>query len=861
MQNLSIKFPYIIASLIFFIGVTVTAQWIKFEQQSQVEQLEKKFNQYSTQSFVTLQQSLNREIERLNNLTAVFKLSNPINQRDFERFAQVLMSDSNVQALEWIELVHGDERLLFENEMQAAGFDGFVIKSQESSKMVAAQPSYRYAVVKYSYPLEINRRSIGLDVFSVKPLGQALLLADITKSSIAAPPRMMVHNEDGRYVVAVYQPVYDPMNRLQGYATLVLDMSHFLTQLRNKSLLETSLGLVLSDSDSNLGPFAISGEEYLVEKPMYRVHDFYIPFAGRNWQFTTEVNLKKLPEYYSYLGKPDHNPWVTGILISMLLALVTFLILRYQTKTAESEKSLLEQEKRYHDIIDQSSEAFLLLSQSGIILDVNEEACGLLNQRKFELIDSCIADFDKKYSVDELSEILSGLEPEDKLLFESRYQPKDGECIEVEISASKFKIDDDYVICAFVRDLTERLSNRELSLSNEELHQSLEEYTEKLNEQKMAFETIFEKSADGIFISEGRHVLDCNQATVDMFGYKSKEQLLSLPNKVFAPKFQPDGESSHRKGFRMLQICLEKGHHHYEWVNKRANGEEFWTDVVLTRLEYYGRTVIHIAFRDISKRKQLEIEMKAAREEAVSANQAKSEFLAKMSHEIRTPLHGILTYAQMGEARIETLTPEKLKRYFSNIHLSGERLMTLLNDLLDSAKLESGMMSFDFDYQNIEPVIQACIDEQAILLADKKINLEVKPVDYMAYFDSNRISQVVSNLLSNAIRHTPEGLRIQISVDQMDENHIVFAIQDSGIGIAEGEFESIFDKFIQSKRISANTGGTGLGLAISREIITAHQGKIWAENWTTKNNIEGAVFRFTLPIKKQNRIENEFEQS
>jgi len=101
--------------------------------------------------------------------------------------------------------------------------------------------------------------------------------------------------------------------------------------------------------------------------------------------------------------------------------------------------------------------------------------------------------------------------------------------------------------------------------------------------------------------------------------------------------------------------------------------------------------------------------MLSAPEHAVAANKAKSEFLAKMSHDIRTPLHGILSYAQMGEARFASVPPEKLKRYFENIHASAQRLMSLLNDVLDSAKLESGLMCFDFKYQNLEPIIEACI--------------------------------------------------------------------------------------------------------------------------------------------------------
>jgi len=129
----------------------------------------------------------------------------------------------------------------------------------------------------------------------------------------------------------------------------------------------------------------------------------------------------------------------------------------------------------------------------------------------------------------------------------------------------------------------------------------------------------------------------------------------------------------------------------------------------------------------------------------------------------------------------------------------------------------------------------------------------------MASVDSNRIAQVVSNLLNNAIRYTQEGENIQISIDQIDSQSILFSIQDSGKGILPSEFESIFDKFIQSQEESQNTGGTGLGLAISKEIIETHQGRIWAENWLSNNKVQGAVFKFTLPVENSNGIHNAYE--
>ncbi|BCN93212.1 hypothetical protein THMIRHAM_09970 [Thiomicrorhabdus immobilis] len=853
LNTLSIRLIYFISIVVFSLGLLATWQWIQYSESKRVEVLDNKFNQYSVQAYVAMQNAFKREVERLNSLSAVFKLSENISQGDFERFAHVLLAnDSKVQAMEWLEVVPENNRLLFENEMSILlGVDDFKIKTQKYGQLADLNTvNEQYVVVKYVYPFEANYKAIGVDAYSIATQKMAMDLSERTQSATVTSPQTLVQTNGGSFSLILYQPVYTKKQVLKGYVALVLNIDQFLEHVRSKALIEKSLGLYIVDKANGSAPFSISGAEYSMDEALYRKYQFYLPFAGRTWQLISEVNLKALPDYKVFSSKALQKAWIEGVAASLLITALIFLLLRYRRQITASEISLKNQQKHYHDVINQSSESYYLLDASGAILDVNDESCKLLGYRRDVLLKMNINQIDVKYSAEELADLCINLESGKSSLFETIHQAKNGKKIHVEISASKFKMDDEFVTIMFVRNLTERLTNRDLSLSNELLQKEIANATQEMRDQKQAFETIFEKSADGIFISEGRHVIDCNQATLDIFGYQSKEQLLSLPNKVFAPKLQPDGESSHRKGFRMLQICLEKGSHRYEWVNKRSNGEEFWTDVVLTRLEYFGRTVIHIAFRDISKRKQLEAEMQAAREQAVAANQAKSEFLAKMSHDIRTPLHGVLSYSQLGESRYLNASPEKLKRYFENIHASAQRLMALLNDVLVSAKLESGMMNFNFEYQSIKPVIEACINEQTPLLREKNIELVVNQVDYMASFDESRIAQTISNLLNNAIRYTPKNQKIQISVENYHPGFIVFSIQDSGSGVNEEEFESIFDKFIQSSQASPNTGGTGLGLAISKEIVQAHNGRIWVENWSIKNEIKGAIFKFTLPLKR-----------
>jgi signal transduction histidine kinase len=272
----------------------------------------------------------------------------------------------------------------------------------------------------------------------------------------------------------------------------------------------------------------------------------------------------------------------------------------------------------------------------------------------------------------------------------------------------------------------------------------------------------------------------------------------------------------------------------------RKNPGEFPPEVVEVLKTFATQSALAIQNARLFR----EIADKSAQLEAASRH--KSEFLANMSHELRTPLNAIIGFSEVLAEGMFGEINEKQTEYLQDILESGRHLLSLINDILDLSKIEAGRMELersDFDLPNAIENALILVRERASRRGIKLASTIDKQLGVISG-DERKVKQVLLNLLSNALKFTPEGGRIDVGARQRDGVAEV-SVADTGIGIAPADQEAVFEEFRQVGTADKKAEGTGLGLALSRKFIELHGGRIWVESEVGK----GSTFRFTLPVR------------
>jgi PAS domain S-box-containing protein len=353
------------------------------------------------------------------------------------------------------------------------------------------------------------------------------------------------------------------------------------------------------------------------------------------------------------------------------------------------------------------------------------------------------------------------------------------------------------------------------------------------------------------------NVIDCNNAALEMFGIKTKQEFKEHFLEWCIPEYQPDGRHSLTLALETLNRGLRTGNYKLEFMHQKPDGTPLPIEITFVRIPFKGDYLLAGYYMDLSEHKAMEdslrssaVKLQGALSEAQSANRAKSEFLSRMSHEIRTPMNAIIGMTTIGKA---SRTMEKKDYSFSKIDDASKHLLSIIDDVLDMSKLEVNKLVLNEEEFFFREMIRKAISSINLRADKRKHSLHVnidKAIPEALTGDSLRLTQVIVNLLSNAVKFTPESGVIHLNAKLISNKNgicmVQISVKDNGIGLSGEQKIRIFKAFEQADAgTSRQYGGTGLGLSISKSIVELMGGEIWVESELG----HGSDFTFTVALK------------
>ena len=415
---------------------------------------------------------------------------------------------------------------------------------------------------------------------------------------------------------------------------------------------------------------------------------------------------------------------------------------------------------------------------------------------------------------------------------EADFLKPDGSVMPAILSAVQVEIEGEQCVVTMIRDLS----------AEKEASRKLEQSVKALGESEETFRKLFDANLDSMTLTgiTGTYI-DVNQEFIKATGFSREEaighhfsefNLWIHPDEMipFAERLMRDNE------VRNLEVAF-----------RMKDGSERPVLLSAVNLELHGQLCCLTITREISDLKMTQRELVAAREAALAASRAKSEFLASMSHEIRTPMNSILG---MSDQLMETALNDEQRRYLSSVISNGNTLLALINNILDLAKVESGRISLEAVEFNLKDAAEKVLETLAIRAHEKNLELMVRfapEVPESVLGDPLRLGQILINLVGNAIKFTQTGqVLLQVEADSATAGRLKFTVTDTGIGIAVDKRDLLFHPFSQAdSSTSRKYGGSGLGLAIVARLVALMHGtvEVASEPGT------GSAFSFTAQLE------------
>jgi len=486
---------------------------------------------------------------------------------------------------------------------------------------------------------------------------------------------------------------------------------------------------------------------------------------------------------------------------------------------------VIEKQQELDVYFSSSLDLLCITSMEGRFLRLNPQWEKVFGYTTEELKDQEVLDYLHTDDILSTYEAIKALGNDQEVKgFVNRYRRKDGTYRWLEWRAKPV----DGKIYAVARDITEQ-----------------EEGKRRLEASEEKYKTLVEQSTEMLYLHDLKgNIMDVNKTTCTEMGY-DRAHLLSL-NILDLHPYEGDPKYFNQmwKSWSKNQII------EFTTEHKTKIGKIMDVEIRARKISFGGEEYIMALARDVTERRKIQDTLIQAKKNAESANLAKTRFLANMGHEIRTPMNGIRGFLQLLE---DTPLNEEQKEYLEQIENSSNNLLNIINDILDLTKIKAGEASFDMQPINIKETMENLVLPYEYRANSKGLDYELNISEELSqevYGDPTRLMQIVTNVISNAIKFTPKGkISIKATLEEENERQLMlqFSVTDSGIGLRDEDKKKVLLPFNQvDDTYTRKYGGTGLGLAIVTELLDLMGGELFIDSTYGV----GSTFSLRIPLEK-----------
>ncbi|MCX6284334.1 MAG: PAS domain S-box protein [Bacteroidetes bacterium] len=733
---------------------------------------------------------------------------------------KIILANSSAQELLGLSLDQIQGRSLMDPQWKAIHEDGSDYPWEDHPAMIALKSgktvtnalmgvynpqarSYKWLLINAT-PLFRNKEQVPYQVYTIFSDFTELKLAN-TSLQMSEKRLMNLYTNMGEGV-ALHKLVFDEQGEPQNYRIIGINPRF-----------EQIIGIREKDVIDKLATEAY----HVVDPPFFKE---YLDVVKTGMPFSFEVFFPPLDKSFSISVSPWDKDGFATIFTDI-------------TERKGTEEALRESENKYRTIFENVQDVFFQVDADGKIIDISPSIHKYSGYERQELIGKPVEEV--YFNRDDRDMMISELQEKEQVAdYDIKLKTKSGELKWASISVH------------LVRDAEGKPAGLEGSLREVTARKQAEE---KLQESEVKFRSLAENSPYAIMIYQKDFWVYCNQAAEAISGFTSEELYKQHFWEFVAPEYKETVQQIGKK----RQIG-DRAPSSYEFRIITKSGQSKWVFLTGNATVYEGRSAGIISVVDVSDRKRMELELKAAVERAQESDRLKSSFLANMSHEIRTPMNAILGFSELiGQPETDPLEQERFTMIIRN---AGKRLLHIIDDIIDLSKLEAKQITISRSPCNLLHLVNTIVESfRNMDLLKKKTELRLVSdiADCLPGLevdtDAVRLQQILDNLISNAIKYTSKGT-ITVGLRRKQENnsdYIEFFVKDTGKGIPSDKLSIIFERFRQVEENEYHEG-SGLGLSICKAFAELLGGYIQVESEVGK----GSIFTFTIPFVPLNAGRN-----